>query len=90
MSRPSEQELETALHAAAFMREHDDDQFFIAKSLLNHNYRLHAMEKVVEKAKLYLHSGQNTNLEWDLEKAIQTAEDASKGINSDDENVHPW
>ncbi len=90
MSRPTEQELETALHAAVFMREHDDDQYHLAKSLLNHNYRIHAMEKVIEKAKLYLHSGQNTHLEWDLEKAITEAENASKPINSDDENMHLW
>ena len=40
MSKPTNDELKIAMTTAATMKEHDDDPVFIAKSLLNYNYRL--------------------------------------------------
>ncbi len=76
MSRPSEQELNQALARAANMREHDNDKDFLAKSLLNLNYRNQLLEEVLSKAKLYLHSGESPHEHTLLVKAIEKAEKA--------------
>ncbi len=40
MSKPTEDELQAALTEAARLREEGEDHYFLAKSLLNLNYRL--------------------------------------------------
>jgi hypothetical protein len=77
MGRPTEAELETALARAARMRERDEDEYFLAKSLLSHNYRLHMLQKVLEAAKHYLHSGLAPHEHAELVKAIAAAEKAA-------------
>lgn len=76
MSRPTEEELKTALERATQIREAGEDEFFLAKSVLNLNYRVSALEDVLEKAKLYMHSGEGAHEHTMLLKAIEKAEQA--------------
>ncbi len=88
MSRPSKAELETALKQAAWLRENGTDEYFLGKSLLNHNYRIQHLEHVMESVKQYLHSGMSSGQDlMKLQKAIEAAEkaDSFKGdIEPDD------
>ena len=90
MGKPTPEELETALKHAARMRENGEDQFFMAKSLLNINYRMKYLEEVLDKAKLYLHSGEAAVEHALLLKAIEEAETASRTPGDDDGQMHPW
>lgn len=76
MSRPTEAELQKALHFAAELRESGEDYHYTAKCLLNLNYRVKALGEVMEKARRYLHSGQGPNEHTALLKAIEKAEAA--------------
>jgi len=58
MSKPDEIELKTALIAAATMKEHNKDPFFIAKTLLNQHYRLKCYEALHKAADRYMNHGQ--------------------------------
>ena len=78
MGRPTPEELETALRHAADMREQGEDMYYVAKSLLNLNYRMKFLENVMDKAKLYLHSGEAAVEHGLLLKAIEDAERASR------------
>ena len=82
MGVPSKEELDTALHEAARMREHGEDPCFLAKALLNHNYRIETLEKVLHAAELYLQSGQAGHEHSQLVRAIEVAKNA--GANSSD------
>jgi hypothetical protein len=57
MSKPTENEMQTALDEAAYMREHSNDPRYLAKTLLNMNYRLKYLEKVFKAAERYLYFG---------------------------------
>lgn len=57
MSKPTPQELDTALELAKRMREQGKDPNFLAKSLLSHHYRLGYLEEVLQAVEHYLHSG---------------------------------
>lgn len=87
MSRPTKEELATALAEAARLREQGDDAFFIGKSLLNLNYRLKSLENVLEKTKLFLHAGFAGKEHEDLLKAISSAEKAAAETAADDNNI---
>jgi len=76
MTRPTEQELESALTRAKWMREHGQDDYFLGKSLLNHDHRLQLLDHVLQATKLYLHSGDGAREHTDLLKAIEAAEKA--------------
>ena len=76
MTRPTDDELETALQRAAWLREHDQDNHFVGKALLNHDHRLRLLDHVLQAAKLYLHSGDGAREHTDLLKAIEEAENA--------------
>ena len=76
MTMPSPDELEQALNTAKLMREQDNDQHFLAKSLLNHDYRLKKLDAVLEAVGHYFHSG-NAPLEHQaLIKAMDEAKKA--------------
>jgi len=77
MGVPSKEELDTALNEAAHMREQGKDPHHLAKVLLNHNYRIDTLEKVLQAAELYLHSGQASHEHSQLVRAIETAKYAS-------------
>ena len=84
MGKPTAEQLEQALAQAAWLREHDVDEHFLGKSLLNHNYRLHLLEDVLQKARLYLHSGNSAQAHRELLKSIEKAEAASHDVGEDD------
>ena len=86
MGKPSESELEQALVKASEMREQGQDPDFIAKSLLNLNYRFEVWQKVVAATKLYLHSGQNATEHSRLIKTLREAERLDD-INHDDSRL---
>lgn len=71
MGTPTEVELKQALKHAIEMREQGADPDFVAKSLLNHHYRLKKMEKVIETAKLYLRSGQSPTEHAKMVRALE-------------------
>lgn len=58
MGRPTEEELAAALKEAGRMREQGEDPAFVAKSLLNHNYRLNYLLQLYHQLEHYFHSGQ--------------------------------
>ncbi|MFD2228895.1 hypothetical protein [Alkalimarinus sediminis] len=71
MGTPTEVELKQALKQAIEMREQGKDPDFIAKSLLNHHYRLKKMERVIEATKLYLRSGQSPTEHAKVVRALE-------------------
>lgn len=76
MSRPTEAELQNALNYVVELRESGEDYHYVAKCLLNLNYRVKQLEQVLEKSKRYLHSGQGSHEHTALVKAIEKAEAA--------------
>jgi len=90
MGKPTTEEFETALKHAAQLREQGEDEFYIGKSLLNLNYRIKYLEDVLNKANLYLHSGEGAVEHAELVKAIEQAEKASMAADPDDKYVQPW
>lgn len=74
MGKPSDEQLKHALEKAAEMREHGEDPDFIAKSLLNLNYRFGVWQKVIDATKRYLHSGQGSTEHARLVSAMREAE----------------
>jgi len=87
MSKPNEIELKTALVAAQTMKEHDKDPFFIAKVLLNHNYRLKYYEELLIAADRYINHGQAEHEHMALLRCIEKVKAAdSKTANEDIES----
>jgi len=87
MSKPTDIELKTALVAAATMKEHDKDPFFIAKALLNHNYRLKYYEDLLKSADRYMNHGQAEHERMKLLKCIEDIKDIeSRTSNSQNDN----
>jgi len=83
MGVPSKEELEQALKEAVRMRESSEDPHHLAKAILNLNYRIHLLETVLSKAKLFLHSGLAAEEHSALEVAIKQAERAAEPSGSD-------
>lgn len=83
MSKPTDEELKTALRRAMIMKETGDDPEFLAKSLLNHHYRLTYLPEILFAADLYLNHGMaeadRTKLLRLIEKA-KTSEDNTAKI----------
>ena len=73
MGVPTAEELQTALQEAARMREQGEDPHHIAKTLLNHNYRIEKLEKVMHAAELYFRSGNADREHTKLVQAIEAA-----------------
>ena len=71
MGTPSKEELNQALKCAIDMRERGEDPNFIAKSLLNHHYRLKKTEHVIDVVKLYLRTGCATTEHAKMIKALE-------------------
>lgn len=76
MGKPTETELQQAVAAAIKMRETGADPDFVAKSLLNLNYRVKKLERVMTATRRYLHAGQSTSDHLHLIQALQAAEKA--------------
>ncbi len=76
MSKPTEEELETALKIAARMRDEKVDKYFIAKSLLSHHYRIKYLEEVLRAADRYINQGMSEQERTHLIRTIEKAKDA--------------
>ena len=72
------------------MREQGEDFYFMAKSLLNLNYRIKTLEDVMEKTKLYLHSGEAAVEHGILVNAIEVAEKAAMAPGDEKEEKKSW
>ena len=79
MGIPTEEQYKTALEHAATLREQGEDIYYIAKVLLNLDYRMKFYEDVLAKADLYLHSGEGAVEHAELSNAIKRAKKASLG-----------
>lgn len=84
MGKPTNSELEQAIVAAIKLRESNSDPDFMAKSLLNLNYRVQRLERVMQAARRYLHAGQSVSDHRNLMQAIQAAEKASADTEGDE------
>ena len=88
MGKPTKEELALALAQAKFIREHGIDEHFMAKSLLNHHYRLTSLEQVMHVAERYLRSGQGEREHALLVRAIEQARRAEEyGIDATHEDL---
>lgn len=76
MSKPTEEELETALKMAAQMRDKKIDPFFIAKALLSHNYRIKYLEEILKSADRYINHGMSEQEKTRLTRTIEKVKDA--------------
>jgi len=87
MSKTTEIELKTALLASTTMKEHNKDPFFIAKTLLNHNFRLKHYEELLKAADRYMNHGQAEGERMKLLPCIEKAKEAeSRAANEDVDN----
>lgn len=85
MPKPTHEELETALRMAMQMREKDLDPYNIAKSLLNHHFRLKYLEDVLRAADRYINMGMSDRERADLQIAIKKARDAESYTASEEQ-----
>ncbi len=76
MSKPTEEELQAALKMAAQMRDKNIDPFFIAKTLLNHNYRIKYLEEILQAADRYINRGMSEQEKTHLIRTINKIKDA--------------
>jgi hypothetical protein len=76
MSKPTEEELQTALKMAAQMRDRKIDPFFIAKALLSHNYRIKYLEEILHAADRYINRGMSEQEKTHLIRTIDKIKDA--------------
>ncbi len=84
MGKPTEAELQQAIVAAVQMRESGKDPDHVAKCLLNLNYRVQKLERVLTASKRYLHAGQSVSDHRSLLQVIQAAEKAGADAEDDD------
>ena len=75
MSKPTNEELKTALTAAIDMKEHDNDPYFVAKALLNLQYRMRYYEELMSIADRYANLGQAEHEHTLLLKQIDKIKD---------------
>jgi hypothetical protein len=85
MGVPTKEELQSALQEAARMREQGEDPHHIAKALLNHNFRIDKLEKVMHAAELYFRSGNASQEHTKLVQAIEAAKYAGSNTADHDE-----
>ena len=76
MSKPSEIELSIALQKAKQMKEQGDDPDFLAKTLLNHHYRLGYLEELLAAADRYMNHGMADHERSVLLRSIEKAKQA--------------
>ena len=83
MGKPTEQELQLALETAKRMREEGQDPQHLAKTLLNHHYRLGLLEDVYHAVEQYLHSGQAEREHMRLLKTLEKVRAAQDRMTGD-------
>lgn len=84
MGKPSKEELTEALAEAGRMREQGEDPHFVAKSLLNHDYRLKLFEQLYQCVEHYLRSGQAEQEHGKLMKILDKIRSAERHPGLDD------
>lgn len=84
MGKPSKEELAEALAEAGRMREQGEDPHFVAKSLLNHDYRLKLFEQLYQCVEHYLRSGQAEQEHGKLMKILDKIRSAERHPGLDD------
>lgn len=84
MGTPTTAELRRALDRAIAMRDTGCDPDFVAKSLLNLHYRVLRLERTLEAAQRYLHSGQGALEQRLLLQALHEARLASNAAEQED------
>ena len=88
MGKPTQEQLQTAIDHAALLREQGEDIYYIAKALLNLNYRMKFYEDVLHKADLYLHSGEGAVEHAELVRAIERARKSDLGPGETDKDFN--
>lgn len=78
MGKPTDTELEHAIATAIGMRERGEDPDYLAKCLLNLNYRMQKMERLMAATKRYLHAGQSVTDHRALLQILAAAEEANR------------
>ena len=78
MSKPTDNELKIALSKAIEMKEHGNDENFIAKTLINHHYRIRYLEEVLKIADRYINHGMADHEHMQLLRAIEKAKAAEE------------
>ena len=76
MSKPTNIELSLALQKARSMKETSTDPDFLAKTLLNHHYRLTYLEQVLQAADRYMNHGMAEHERAQLLRCIEKAKQA--------------
>ena len=71
MSKPTDNELHTALQKAIELKEQGTDPDFIAKSLLNLQFRMRYYEELAQIADRYINMGMADHERMLLRKAIE-------------------
>ena len=66
------------------MRDNNSDEFFIAKSLLNHNYRIKYLEEIMHAADRYINRGMSEQERTHLIRTIEKAKDADSFTTSNE------
>jgi hypothetical protein len=84
MSKPSELELKIALQAAVQMKEQDDDSDFLAKTLLNHHYRIGYLVEVLKIADRFMNHGMAERERMELLHTIEKAKDLEYKLGSEE------
>jgi len=75
MPKPTDEELDIAIHKAIDMLEQNDDPFNLAQCLLSHNFRIKYLEEVLRTADRYINMGMSEQEHSHLIRAIQKAKD---------------
>lgn len=84
MGKPTSDELHEALATAARMRETGTDEHHLAKALLNMNYRMRYLERVLEAAEYFLLTGMDAHKQTALQMAIDEARKAERQTSGGD------
>jgi len=87
MSKPTEEELEMALKMAAEMRDSKTDSSFIAKALLNYNYRFKYLEEILHAADRYINQGMSEQEHMHLVRAIEKAKDVESFTSNEERSL---
>ena len=86
MGKPTELQLNIALKACIEMKEHNNDPDFIARSLLNHHYRLRYLEEVLQTADRFMNHGMADHERMHLIRCIEKAKEAEYKTAGEDHN----
>lgn len=81
MNKPNAEQFARALQVAKQLRDGNRDPDFVARTLLYLQYRQHGLERVLEAAEHYLHSGLDEHEHSQLVLAIEAARNSEDRAN---------